>query len=263
MSEAQRLSAFRANVYSQAGEDGVIREILSRLGLQSESALWCVEFGAWDGKFLSNTFHLVESHEWNAVFIEGDPVKFHELTLTSQLNPRIVAIQAYVSGHRGGGSALDDLLARTEIPADYAVLSVDIDSTDLDTWARHEAYRPAIVLIEVNSSIEPGILQWHAGGKQVGNSFSATLGVGKAKGYSLVCHTGNMIFVADEFAEAIGLPEIDRLYPERLFDWKNVNARSTMRVRGTALAMRLPTPVKGAAKKILRRGSSGGSAWSQ
>ena len=31
-----------------------------------------VEFGAWDGRHLSNTCHLVESRGYSAVLIEGD-----------------------------------------------------------------------------------------------------------------------------------------------------------------------------------------------
>ncbi|CAN0123266.1 unnamed protein product [Heterosigma akashiwo] len=34
---------------------------------------WCVEFGAWDGKHLSNTWSLINEHGWSSVQIEGDP----------------------------------------------------------------------------------------------------------------------------------------------------------------------------------------------
>lgn len=42
----------KKNVHSQSGEDGVIGAILDLL---PERDRWCVEFGAWDGKLLSNT----------------------------------------------------------------------------------------------------------------------------------------------------------------------------------------------------------------
>ena len=48
---------YRSNIYSQNGEDGIISEILKRLNLDQKK-LWCVEFGAWDGMHLSNTFAL-------------------------------------------------------------------------------------------------------------------------------------------------------------------------------------------------------------
>ena len=69
---------FGDNVHSQNGEDGVIKEILKRLGLNKSENYWCVEFGAWDGIHLSNTFSLVEK-SWNAVYIEGDKVRYQEL----------------------------------------------------------------------------------------------------------------------------------------------------------------------------------------
>lgn len=209
---------YRQDFYSQNGEDGILAELVHRLGLDDPGEHWCVEFGAWDGKHLSNTFHLVETAGWNAVYIEGDADKYESLRLGVREHPRITTMLAMVGGAKGGGLALDDLLASTEIPRNYDMLSIDIDSSDLDAWVRHSDYRPRIVVIEVNSSIEPGILQWHSAGAP-GSSFTSTVNVAAAKGYTLVCHTGNCIFVANELLDQVGLDELDRIYPERLFMW--------------------------------------------
>ena len=40
---------------------------------------WCVEFGAWDGVYCSNTCHLIRDKGYKAVLIEGDKSKFSEL----------------------------------------------------------------------------------------------------------------------------------------------------------------------------------------
>lgn len=69
------LIKYRKNYYSQNGEDGVIEEILKRMGIKQG---WFVEFGAWDGKYLSNTYALVEKG-WKGVEIEGDKTKFEKL----------------------------------------------------------------------------------------------------------------------------------------------------------------------------------------
>ena len=54
------LNNFRKNNYSQNGEDGIIKEIIKRLKLdKNPNNNWCVEFGAWDGIYLSNTYNLV------------------------------------------------------------------------------------------------------------------------------------------------------------------------------------------------------------
>ena len=47
------LSQFRKNKHSQNGEDGVIAEICHRLAITNG---FFVEFGAWDGMHLSNTY---------------------------------------------------------------------------------------------------------------------------------------------------------------------------------------------------------------
>lgn len=246
------LLEYRRNIYSQNGEDGVIAELLSRLGMSDGSDRWCVEFGAWDGKHLSNTFNLVESAGWNAVYIEGDTEKFRDLQLTAREFDKVTPIHGMVDGPKGGGSALDDLLEPTGIPTEYDLLSVDIDSSDLDVWARHTDYRPSIVVIEINSSLVPGILQWHGAAAQ-GNSFSSTLKVAYEKGYTLVCHTGNLIFVKDEFADRVGLAKVDRMYPERLFlrDWVITDQRWSLRNQVRRAGRKLPEPMKGAAKKVL------------
>ena len=245
-----RLLEFRNDVFSQNGEDGVIAELLQRLGIDSSGDRWCVEFGAWNGKHLSNTFHLVKSADWNAIYIEGDPTKYTELERTAREYSRVRPIKAMVTGESGSGSTLDELLIGTELPTDYDLLSIDIDSSDLDVWAHHRDFRPKVVVIEINSSIPPGVLQWHSSARQFGSSFSSTLNVAHKKGYTLVCHTGNLILVRNEMVDAVGLPDIDREFPERLFIWDWVNRRSSFKGRMVDFAFgmgrRLPTPAKDA-----------------
>jgi len=47
---------YRKDVTSQTGEDGIIDKVFEIIGTQSK---WCVEFGAYDGKFCSNTYNLI------------------------------------------------------------------------------------------------------------------------------------------------------------------------------------------------------------
>ena len=229
-----RLDYFKANVHSQNGEDGVIAELIQRIGLLVNEDFWCVEFGAWDGVHLSNTFALVESNSATAVMIEGDHQKYRDLRETAKKHPSIIPLEGFVTGNRNPEESpatnlftgsfdpkkvatLDQLLRATQCPRDYDLLSIDIDSYDLEVWEAHRDFEPKLVVIEINSSLEPGILQWHGEGK-TGNSFSSTLAVAKAKGYSLVCHTGNLIFVRNDLAHLVGLDELDSLFPERLFN---------------------------------------------
>ena len=61
-------------------------------------------------------------------------------------------------------------------------------------WENFKTLKPKIVIIEINSNLGPNIAQYHGHGK-IGNSFFSTLKVGRAKGYALVNHYGNLIFV--------------------------------------------------------------------
>ena len=70
------LAEHKRDVHSQTGEDGVIEKILETL---PDLDKWCVEFGAWDGLYQTNTRHLVESREYSAVLIEADKEKFGDL----------------------------------------------------------------------------------------------------------------------------------------------------------------------------------------
>ena len=69
------LLKYRKDYYSQNGEDGVIEEILRRMGIKQG---WFVDVGAWDGKYLSNSFALVEKG-WKGLEIKGDKTKFEDI----------------------------------------------------------------------------------------------------------------------------------------------------------------------------------------
>lgn len=210
------LLKYRKNYYSQNGEDGIIEEILKRMEIKRG---WFVEFGAWDGKHLSNTYMLVEKG-WNGVEIEGNPNKFESLKKTIGSNERINLICTYVSIEVE--NSIDSILSKTEIPKDFDVISIDIDSYDWQIWKSFMNYTPKIVIIEINSSIPPGIEQIHSHiENKEGSSFTSTLKLGIQKGYKLVCHTGNLIFVRDDLVWKINLPEAELNNPETLFikDW--------------------------------------------
>ena len=53
---------------------------------------------------------------------------------------------------------MDNLLEKTNLPKDFEILSIDIDSYDLEVWESLVFYKPKIVIIEINSSYPPGII---------------------------------------------------------------------------------------------------------
>ena len=180
------LLTYSRNVTSQNGEDGIIEEINRRLRIEVGHF---VEFGAWDGRHLSNTYSLL-AKGWSGVYIEGDEAKFRELLRTRDAFPgRIEAICAYVDLTE---NTIDELLSRTRTLKEFEVLSIDVDGYDWHIWHSLTNYRPKVVIIEGNSLVLPGTWQVHEEGVCQGSSFTALVALAKNKGYRLVCHTGKI-----------------------------------------------------------------------
>lgn len=186
--------SFRKNIYSQNGEDGVVQELLRRI---TDRTYWACEFGTLDGKDYSNTLQLVERAGYNAVYIEQDDEFYKQLLQTCAGYPTIIPLKRSVG--YVGDDTLDAILATTPIPVDFDILSIDIDSTDYQVWNAFKNYNPKIVIIEINSSIGPDVPDHiHEDGKFQGTSFLPMLKLGISKGYTLICHTGNVIFVRND-----------------------------------------------------------------
>jgi hypothetical protein len=217
---------YRKNVYSQNGEDGVIAQICAELEITTGTF---VEFGAWDGKYLSNTYHLLENG-WNGIYIEGDAKKFLELKRNSEIyKDRIILINKFVEIE--GNNCLDTILASTNIPFDFDLLSIDIDSYDWQIWHKFVNYRPKIVIIEINSNIPPGICQIHTNDVFNGSSFSSTVELGAKKGYVPVLHTGNLIFIDKELIKRIKITTEELRHPELLFDYSWIEQLKIVKIK--------------------------------
>lgn len=197
---------YKRNIYSQNGEDGIIEELLRRIGRFDATDGWVCEFGAWDGMHLSNTFRLIKDKGFNAVFIEGDNEKYADLMKTSLTYDKITPVLAYVSHDPTSSDSLDNLLKATDIPTDFDVLSIDVDSYDYQIWKAMSAYKPKIVIIEINSSVNTDVEEHiHEPGKYQGTGFRPMLTLGKDKGYKFVLHTGNMIFIREDLYDKLDL----------------------------------------------------------
>ncbi|MGC4023023.1 MAG: hypothetical protein QM734_14310 [Cyclobacteriaceae bacterium] len=129
---------------AQNGEDGIIENIFKIIGVASG---WLVEFGAWDGKYNSNTIHFLENGKFKGILIEGDKQKYDRLKDSFKSNERIFPVHAFVGWE--GESSLDNILARTPIPKEFELLSIDIDGNDYHVWEAMKAFSAKVVVIEV------------------------------------------------------------------------------------------------------------------
>ena len=195
------LMKFGFNIYSQNGEDGVIKELLSRLKIENG---WVCEFGAWDGKEFSNTFCLIEKG-FNGVYIEGDTTKYNDLLKTVEEYRNIIPINAFVD-YKDNENSLDNLLKNTDIPYDFDILSIDVDSFDYQIWKSFVNYKPKIVIIEINSGINTDVEDYiHTPGVYQGTSFRPMFNLGLEKGYKFILHTGNMFFIRNDLFDKLNI----------------------------------------------------------
>ncbi len=208
-----KLTNFRKNIFSQNGEDGIIEEVIKRLELKD---LEVCEFGAWDGKHLSNTFNLVKNFNAKAVYIEGDKKKYHDLLKTTKEYPNILPINAFVS-HKNDKNSLDNLLSPTFLKKDFDILSIDIDGYDLEVFRIFKKYKPKIIIIEINSGYAPNIIGKYKKGIQI-NTFRSTIDVAKKKGYTPFFHSGNIFFIKKYFLPKIKLEKKFINNPNLLFN---------------------------------------------
>lgn len=206
-----KINHLRKNRYSQNGEDGVISYLLNNMKNLNG---WCCEFGAFDGKYLSNTFNLVENFGFNAVYIEPNASRFKVLLETCEQYSNIVPVNQMV-GIRGDYK-LDTILSKTDIPKNFDLLSIDVDGIDYLIWEAFEKYEPKIVIIEINSSKKPDLLMTNEEldydrlldltfkeSPDSGVNFRTCYELGRKKKYKLFGHTGNMIFIHEDHVNDI------------------------------------------------------------
>jgi hypothetical protein len=162
------IKQFSVNIHSQNGEDGIISEALNRIKPKLKQA---VEFGGADGFYCSNTALLRE---------QGWKVYMYDL---KDCPPYVMAKQITEKNIN-------------ELPK-CSVLSIDTDGEDYNLWKAYTG-KPDIVIIEINSSLDPD--QDHFTLDE-GANFSIMNKLAKSKGYFLLCHTGNNIYILNEYKE--------------------------------------------------------------
>lgn len=187
--------------YSQHGEDGVLEYLLTKIPTNK----WAVEFGAWDAKYLSNTFYFIEKKNYQAVLIEGDATRIEDAKKnTAQFNGRVIPICAFIEPD--GANSLDNLLKPTPLPYDFDILSIDIDGKDYHIWDSFKNYKPKIVIIEINAKQKPDIDKIHRKDDDditswvAGSSIRPLTTLAHQKGYALVANIGcNAIYVDAQY----------------------------------------------------------------
>lgn len=179
------------------GETQIITKILETLPQRNR---WCVEFGAWDGLYLSNTRDLIENHAYSAVLIEAHQCKFEELCSNYSELDTVLPMNALVGFDENNN--LDMILKESVVPCDFDFLSIDIDGNDYHVWQAMERLQPKVVCIEFNPTIPNQVDFVQAADVNLnhGCSLKSLVELGKRKDYELVdVSTTNAFFVRREY----------------------------------------------------------------
>jgi hypothetical protein len=212
------LTRHELRVFSQNGEDGVICELLRRIGI---GARHFVEFGAEAGEE-GNCVFLAEVLAWQGLFIEASD-QFDALERRWAGRPRVETARSRVTPEN-----VDALFAEHDVPAEPDVVSIDIDGNDYWVWEAMSC-RPRVVVVEYNGNLDTGaevrlVQPYGEAAWDKTAFFGASLGalesLGRRKGYRLV-HTDlagvNAFFVHEELAGE--LPSGD-LVPRRAANYR-------------------------------------------
>jgi len=207
----QPLLNYAANVTSQNGEDGILTEIFCRIGHGNKA---CIEFGAWDGKHLSNSWNLWSNCGWNAMLIEGDEIRFTELLRATASNGSVTPVKRFVVSE--GKDSLNEIVSEFGFSSTPDLLSIDIDGDDIAIFESLTTCIPRVVVIEYNSTFPTNISFRQRLGGKLGASAKAILEVAGAKGYKLahITDTNLILVVASEF-DKLGFQELQlpEVYP--------------------------------------------------
>ncbi len=143
----RRIPPARSTHYSNLDEQGVIKRLLSHLGVASG---FCVDIAASDGTTMSNTYPLYEDG-WTGIAAECDPGKFTALAAAYARFPAVDLARCMVTPDN-----VIALLEASSTPKEFGFLNLDIDGYDYFVLERMlHRYRPRLICVEVNEKIPP------------------------------------------------------------------------------------------------------------
>lgn len=225
---------YYGDIHSQRGQDGIISEILRRLNIEKG---FFIEFGGWDGVYLSNARYLYEKG-WDGCFIEGNYNKYQSI-LKYYNSDNIKAINSMVGfSHSKDPSSvpLDKILDKNGINKDLIdLLIIDIDGYDLEIL-KDLKFGPKIILIEGGFNFSPLLKKEISLEKSTKTSvgiqqpISVIFETGYETGYIPVCFLQDTYFIRKDLYNPILFPiknDVITLYMEA-FNFMNAEWRNEL-----------------------------------
>jgi hypothetical protein len=144
-SEPSDLTPYELCLYSQNGEDGVVAEILRRIGPGVREFL---EFGVESG-VEGNCVALADVFGWTGLFIESDADGAARLAAKYRGAPPVRTLRERVTAEN-----VNAVFAQNDVSTEPSVVSVDVDGNDVWIWRTLTHCRPRLVVIEYNAALD-------------------------------------------------------------------------------------------------------------
>ena len=149
--DPRNLSKSEHQVFSQSGEDGIIREIFRRVGVTNKVF---AELGIGDGLECNTTFLLWQS--WSGYWIDktDKPANIFDTFKLELSTGSLKFANSFVTAENIVG-----LFRELGVPQEPDLLSVDIDMNTYYVWKSLREYKPRVVVVEYNAVI-PSDMEW-------------------------------------------------------------------------------------------------------
>ena len=146
------LLKYSGNKYSQNGEDGIIEEIFRRLKISDG---YLCEFGAFDGRHLSNTFNLCEKNpNFKSILIESNK-NYYNACVENVKDHDAIVLNKTISSGADGKNSLNYILKNLNIDdlsKKFKLISIDVDGEDYNIWKNFTFFSPDVAIVEIESS---------------------------------------------------------------------------------------------------------------
>jgi hypothetical protein len=233
----ESLLFYFGNIHSQRGQDGILAEIFRRLGIADGMF---VEFGAWDGVYLSNCRYLVE-RGWGGLFIEGDSAKYRALAEIYGQSPNIKTLNAMVGTGSLQGSRFGVLLDHAGIaPSKVTFLSIDVDGPDLEIFEDME-FTPPVVLIEGGFNFTPSLVRAipvELARRNMQQPLAVIVDTAQKRGYRAVCFYQDTYLVREDLAASFMRVDARALYADAFNFMPNGFRRDLLDLRDRSTVIR-------------------------
>lgn len=170
MSTNNEAMHLEAQVFSQNGEDGITREIMSAIGVNSK---YFLEIGV--DPLVNNTLYLLYEG-WRGAWVDAGILEkqFPSYLQEKNLDGTLKLINSFVTN-----DSILKILEENNVPKDIDVISIDIDLNTYYIWQAIGSIKARLVIVEYNASIPKDVswlVEYDAIGKWNGsNYFGASL----------------------------------------------------------------------------------------